>query len=85
MDVVTPAPMTGPLAPRLRPDSPMVASARELVARHRASAPDGQCQWCTDVYPCPPTVHAALVCLAAGLEPHAIGLPPEAANWQLAA
>ena len=83
MDVVTPAPMTGPLAPRLSPDSPLVASARELVARHRAAVVDERCDWCADVYPCPPTIHAALVCLAAGLDPQAIGLPAEANGWQL--
>jgi Glycosyl transferase family 2 len=83
MDIVTPAPMTGPLAPRLSPDSPLVASARELVARHRETVADERCGWCADVYPCPATIHAALVCVAAGLDPQAIGLPPEAAGWQL--
>ena len=85
MDGVRPAPMTGPLAPRLSPDSPLVASARELVVRHRDTVADDRCGWCADVYPCPPTIHAALVCLAAGVDPHAIGLPPEAAGWQLTA
>jgi hypothetical protein len=28
-------------------------------------------------------VHAALVCRAAGLDPTAMGLPPEAATWDL--
>ena len=33
MDVVTPAPPTGPLAPRLQPDSDLVVAARDLLAR----------------------------------------------------
>ena len=85
MDDVTPAPLTGPLAPRLRPDSPLVSAARELVVAHRAGDPDANCARCEDPYPCPPTIHAALVCLAAGLDPQAVGLPPEASQWELAA
>jgi len=82
VDIVTPAPLNGPLAPRLSPDSSLVVAARDLVARHRAV--DDRCPRCADAYPCPPTVHAALVCLAAGLDPQAVGLPPEAMHWQLA-
>jgi hypothetical protein len=82
MDVITPAPLTGPLAPRLSPDSRLVAAATDLLGRHTAEA--GTCQGCGDPYPCGAGVHAVAVCLAAGLTPEAVGLPPEAARWELA-
>jgi hypothetical protein len=84
MNVVSPAPMSGPFAPRLSPDSPLVHAARDLVVRHGATAPrEGHCLSCGRPYPCPSIVHAALVCGAAGLEPEAMGLPAEAATWDL--
>jgi hypothetical protein len=69
MDVVTPAPPTGPLAPRLSPDSHLVVAARDLLARHGGATVDGWCQHCEQAYPCPPAIHAAQVCQAAGLDP----------------
>ena len=72
MDVVTPAPLTGPQAPRLEPDSHLVEGARDLVARHRASVVDGRCERCEEPYPCAMAAHAAQVCLAAGLDPDSI-------------
>jgi hypothetical protein len=80
MDVVTPAPLTGPLAPRLQPDSYLVAAARDLLARHSATAAEGWCTRCDEAYPCPPAVHAAQVCQAAGLD-----VPTEPAPRSLAA
>ncbi len=76
MDVVTPAPLSGPEAPRLRPDSHLVEAARDLVARHRASLVDGRCQRCEEPYPCAMAGHAAHVCLAGGLDPETIALSP---------
>ena len=78
MDLVTPAPLTGPLAPRLRPDSHLVAAARDLVARHQASVVDGRCQRCEEAYPCAMADHAAHVCLAAGVDPAGSDLGPPA-------
>jgi hypothetical protein len=81
---VSPAPMSGPSAPRLSPDSPLVIAARDLVVRHGATAPrGGHCLSCSRPYPCPSIVHAALVCRAAGLDPAAMGLPHEATTWDL--
>ena len=69
MDLVTPAPSTGPLAPRLSPDSHLVLAARDLLARHSGDAVENWCQRCDVSYPCPPAVHAAQVCRAAGIDP----------------
>jgi hypothetical protein len=74
---VTPAPLTGPLAPRLRPESHLVAAARDLYARHSAETVDGWCARCDEAYPCPPAIHAAQVCEAAGVDP---AEPPESAQ-----
>jgi len=72
MDVVMPAPLTGPQAPRLTPGSHLVEGARDLVARHHASVVDGRCQRCDEAYPCAMAEHATQVCLAAGLDPDTI-------------
>jgi hypothetical protein len=85
MDVVTPAPLTGPLAPRLRPDSHLVVAARDLLALHSASEADGWCLRCEQAYPCPPAVHAAQVCQAAGLDLPAEPAAPAQARRGLAA
>ena len=69
MDQVTPAPPTGPLAPRLSPDSHLVLAARDLLARHSGATVDGWCPRCEQAYPCPAAIHAAQVCQAAGLDP----------------
>ena len=86
MDVVTPAPLNGPLAPRLEPGSHLVEAARDLVTRHHASVVDGQCQRCDEPYPCQMAEHAAQVCVAAGLDPDTIALdPPPPSPQDLAA
>jgi hypothetical protein len=71
MDPVTPAPLTGPLAPRLHPDSHLVDAAADLFVRHSAAMVDGWCTRCDQPYPCPPAIHAAQVCQAAGVDPTA--------------
>ena len=85
MDVVTPAPLTGPLAPRLRPDSHLVVAARDLLARHGTSTADGWCLRCDESYPCPPAIHAAQVCRAAGLDLPGEPAGPSEARRDLAA
>lgn len=76
MDVVTPAPLSGPLAPRLKPDSDLVEAARDLVARHRASVVDGRCERCDEPYPCQMAAHAAQVCVAGGVDPDTDAVDP---------
>jgi hypothetical protein len=84
MDVIEPAPLTGPAAPRLNPDSSLVIAAFDLLARHTADQAESTCQYCGEGYPCPTGIHAALVCRAAGLDLESIGLPAEAFRWELA-
>jgi hypothetical protein len=66
MDVVEPAPLSGPEAPRLDPGSRLVTAAVDLLARHTADA--GTCRTCGAGFPCPPGIHASAVCQAAGIE-----------------
>jgi hypothetical protein len=46
-----------------------VVAARDLLAKHGSATVDGWCQRCEQAYPCPPAIHAAQVCQAAGLDP----------------
>jgi hypothetical protein len=84
MDVIEPAPLSGPQAPQLDPQSALVAAAEALLERHTAEETGSACRACGGAYPCEAGMHAALVCRAAGLAPESIGLPAEASRWELA-
>jgi hypothetical protein len=68
MDVVEPAPLSGPYAPRLDPQGPLVAGAIDLLARHTADPDRGICRACMNPYPCQARRDAKVVCLAAGVD-----------------
>jgi hypothetical protein len=77
MDVVEPAPLSGPSALRLDPESALVTGALDLLARHTK---DGLvCRGCMNPYPCQARAHAKLVCLAAGLDPESLPVGTTAA------
>jgi hypothetical protein len=82
---IEPAPLTGPLAPRLSPDSPLVITAADLLNRHKAEVGTSMCHGCGEPYPCGPGVHAAAVCLAAGLTPQDMGVSPDVSPRALVA
>jgi hypothetical protein len=85
MHPIEPAPLTGPLAPRLSPDSPLVITATDLLNWHVAEVGSSMCHGCGAPYPCGPGVHAAAVCMAAGLTPEDVGLPKDTPRRALAA
>ncbi len=82
---VEPAPLTGPLAPRLSPESPLVITATDLLNRHVAEIGTSMCHSCGEPYPCGAGAHAAAVCLAAGLTARAVDLTPDGSRRELAA
>jgi hypothetical protein len=82
---IEPAPLTGPRAPRLSPDSPLVITATDLLNRHVAEVGSGMCEGCGEPYPCGPGAHAAAVCMAAGLTAEDIGLSHHPSRPALAA
>jgi hypothetical protein len=84
MDVIEPAPLTGPAAPRLDPESPLVTAAVALLGRHTVDEAERTCRSCGESYPCDSGVHAVFVCRAAGLDLASVGLPAEASRWELA-
>ncbi|HEX6500205.1 MAG TPA: hypothetical protein VF054_14415 [Micromonosporaceae bacterium] len=71
---VNPAPPTGPQAPTLNPESALVRAAIDLVRQHQP-ADHGRCARCDLAAPCPPSVHARQVVLAAGLDPNNLPEP----------
>lgn len=67
---VEPAPLYGPWAPQLDPDSSLVRAAADLLAAHLPLGNAGSeavCARCGEGFPCPAAVHASFVCRAAGI------------------
>lgn len=60
MDLVEPAPLSGPTAPRLPKGSTLATVAADLLARHTADDGD-TCRACGEEYPCAAGTHAAAV------------------------